>query len=69
MRINSVILVCKEKNDDFMNKNSFDYYIFTSLYTDNLEKEEQIVEAKLTGVVLSLSEEKIDDLMSSRVKI
>ena len=69
MRINSVIPVCKEKNDDFMNKNSFDDYIFTSLYTDNLEKEEQIVEAELTRVVLSLSEEKIDDLMSSRVKI
>ena len=24
MRINSIILVCKEKNEDFMNENSFD---------------------------------------------
>ena len=42
MRINSVILLYKEKNDDFMNKNSFDDYIFNSLYNDDLEKEELI---------------------------
>ena len=51
MRINSVIPVCKEKNDDFMNKNSFDDYIFNSLYNDDLEKEELIVEVELTGAV------------------
>ena len=28
MKIDNVISVCKEKNDDFMNKNSFDDYIF-----------------------------------------
>ena len=40
MKIDSVILVCKEKNDDFRNKNSFDEYISSSLYNDDLEKEE-----------------------------
>ena len=42
MRINSVNPVCKEKNDDFMNKNSFDDYIFNSFYNDDLEKVELI---------------------------
>ena len=69
MRINSVLPVCKEKNDDFMNKSSFDDYIFNSLYNDNLEKEELITEAELIGAMLSISEEKINDLMSSGVKI
>ena len=69
MRINSVIPVCKEKNEDFMNKNSFDDYIFNLVYNDDLEKEVLIAEAELTGAVLSLSEEKVDDLMSSGVKI
>ena len=68
MRINSVLPVCKEKNDDFMNKSSFDD-IFNSLYNDNLEKEELIAKAELTGAMLSMSEEKINDLMSSGVKI
>ena len=68
-RINSVNPVCKEKNDDFINKKSFDDYILNSLYNDDLEKEEMIVEPELIGVVLNLSEEKINDLMSSGVKI
>ena len=69
MRIKSVIPICKKKNDDLMNKNSFDDYIFNSLYNNDLEKEELIAKAELTGEVLSLSEEKIDDLMSIRVNI
>ena len=52
-----------------MNENSFNDYIFNSLYNDDLEKEELIAEVELTGAVLSLSEEEIDDLMSSGVKI
>ena len=69
MRINSVIHVYKEKNDDLMNVNSFDDYIFNSLYNDDLEKEELIVEVELTRAVLSLSKEKIDDLRSSEVRM
>ena len=37
MKIDSIIIICKEKNDDFMNKNSFDDYISSSLYNDDLE--------------------------------
>ena len=55
MRINSVIHVCKEENDDLMNENSFDDYILHSLYNDDLEKEELIAEVEITGAVLSLS--------------
>ena len=40
MKISSVTPVCKENNDDFMNKNSFDDYISSSLYDDDFEKEE-----------------------------
>ena len=69
MRINSVIPIYKEKNDDLMNANSFDDYIFNSLYNDDLEKEELIAEVELTRAVLSLSKEKIDDLRSSEVKM
>ena len=68
MRINSVIHVCKEENDDLMNENSFDDYILHSLYNDDLEKEELIAEVEITGAVLSFSGEKIDDLRSSEVK-
>ena len=39
MKIDSVILVCKVKNDDLINKNSFDDYISSSLYNDDLKKE------------------------------
>ena len=69
MRINSVIPIYKEKNDDLMNANSFDDYIFNLLYNDDLEKEELIAEVELTRAVLSLSKEKIDDLRSSEVKM
>ena len=69
MRINSVNSVCKEKNDDFMNKNSFDDYILNSLYNDDIDKEELIAKDELAGALLNLSEEKIDDLRSSGVKI
>ena len=69
MRINSVIPLCKDRNEDFMNKNSFDDYFLNSLYNDDLKKKELIAEAELTGALLSLSKEKIDDLMSSGVKI
>ena len=60
MRINNVIPVNKEKNYDCMNENSLDEYIFNSHYNEDMEKEKLIAEAKLTGAVLSLSEEKID---------
>ena len=69
MIINSVILVSKKKNDDFINENSLDEYIFKSLYMEDLKKKELKAETELTEVVFSLSEEKIDDLRSSRVKI
>ena len=69
MKINSLITTCKEKNHDLMNENSCDDYILNSLYNDDLEKEELIAEAELTGIVLSLSEEKTDDLRSSEVKM
>ena len=68
MRINSVITISKEKNDDFMNENSLDEYIFNSLYKEYLEKEELKEEVELIGVVVILNEEKIDDL-SNGVKI
>ena len=57
--INSVIPVCKEKNDDFMNKNSFDDYISSSLYNDDLEKEEL-----MTETILILNERSTDNLNS-----
>ena len=69
MRIDNVIHVSKEKNDNFMNENSLDEYIFNSLYKEDLEKEELKAEAELTGAVFSLREEKIDDLRSNGVKI
>ena len=53
MKINSLITTCKEKNHDLMNENSCDDYILNSLYNDDLEKEELIAEAELTGIVLS----------------
>ena len=59
MKINSVIPVCKEKNDDFMNKNSFDDYISSSLYNDDLEKEELMIET-----ILILNERSTDNLNS-----
>ena len=69
MRIDNVIHVSKYKNDNFMNENSLDEYIFNSLYKEDLEKEELKAEAELTGAMLSLREEKIDDLRSNGVKI
>ena len=69
MRINSVIPVSKEKNDDFMNENSHDEYVFNPLYEEDMEKEELKAEVELTGAVLSLSEENIDALRGSGVKI
>ena len=69
MRINSVIPISKEKNNDYMNENSLDEYIFNSLYNENMEKEEPIAEAELTEVMMSLSEEKIYDLRSNEVKM
>ena len=66
MRINSVIPICEEKNDDLMNKNSFDECIFNSPYNDYLEKEKLIEESK---TVLSLSKENINELMINGVKI
>ena len=56
MKINSVIPVCKEKNDFLINENSFDDYILNSLYNDDLEKEELIEETELIGTVFRLSE-------------
>ena len=64
-----MILVSKEKNENFMNENSLGEYIFNSICKEDLEMEELKVEAKLSGVVLRLSEEKNDELRSSRVKI
>ena len=64
-----MIPVNKEKNEDFMNENSLDEYIFNSLYKEDMEKEKIKAEDELTGAVLSLSEEKIDHLRSSIVKI
>ena len=52
-RINSVNSICKEKNDDFMNKNSFDDYILNSLYNDDIDKEELIAKDELTGALLN----------------
>ena len=51
----------KEKNYDLMIKNSFDDYIFNSLYNNVLVKKEIIAETELIETVLSLSEEKMDD--------
>ena len=59
MKIDNVIPVCKEKNDDFMNKNSFYDYISSSIYNDDLEKEELMVET-----ILSLNEKSTDNLNS-----
>ena len=38
MAQNNVIPVYNEKNDDFMNKNSFDDYVSSSLYDDDFGK-------------------------------
>ena len=59
IKINNVILVCKEKNYDLMNENSFDNYIYSAFYNDDFEKEELIVES-----VLSLNERSADNLRS-----
>ena len=59
MKIDNVIPVCKVKNDDIMNKSSFDQYIFSSLYNDDLEKEELMAKT-----VLSLNERNTDNLNS-----
>ena len=59
MKIDNVIPVCKVKNGDIMNKNSFDDYISSSLYNDDLEKEELMAET-----ILSLNERNTDDLNS-----
>ena len=69
MRIDNVTPSCKEQHDDYMNENSFDDYIFSSFYNDDFEKKEKISETELIESVLSLSEEKIDDMMSKGVKI
>ena len=42
MQIDSVTLGCKEHNYDLLKKNSFDDYIFSSFYIDDLEKKELI---------------------------
>ena len=39
MKIDSVNLICKEKNDDLMNENSFDDYISALIYNYEFEKE------------------------------
>ena len=59
--------VSKEKNDKCMNENSLDEYIFNALSNEDME--ELKAEAKLIEAMLSLSEKKNDDIMSSGVKI
>ena len=54
MKIDSVNPVCKKMNDDLMNENSFDDYIYSSLYDDNFEKEKIMAES-----VLSLNKENL----------
>ena len=57
IRINNVTPGCKEQHDDYMNKNSFDDYISSSLYIDDFEKEELMAET-----VLSLDERSTNSL-------
>ena len=51
IKIDSVILDYKEKNDDLMKENSFSNYISASLYNYDFEKEELMAKT-----ILSLNE-------------
>ena len=59
MKTESVNSICKKMNDDLMNENSFDDYNSSSLYINDFEKKELIVET-----VLGINERSTENLTS-----
>ena len=59
IKLGSVNLVYKKLNDDLMNENSFDDYIYSSFYDDNLEKKKIVAKT-----ILSLNERNIENLIN-----
>ena len=48
MRVETLMTANEEKNDNCLNENSFDESIFSSLYKEDMDKEELKAEAELT---------------------
>ena len=68
MRIDKVVLVSKEQNEDYMNQVPLEECILNSLYKENLDWENLNASEELIETVLSLNEGSANDL-SSEMKV